>query len=244
MMEYWVGTRARLGLIAVDSSRNIEPEFYVMCPRGVSVHTTRIALPWCDVEGLTEMGESEELERCVRLLVPARPDSIVYGGTSVSFLKGPGWDQALIKSMEKVSDGIPCTTTTTAAVAALRELKIKKISVATPYLDEVNQRLSEYFTQVGFEILKIKGLQIDEPIAISNQVPETVYRLAKEVDTPESEGIFIPCSGFRTGAVVEDLEKDLRKPVVAAIQASFWHALRLARVGDAIEGFGILLQRS
>jgi maleate isomerase len=145
--------------------------------------------------------------------------------------------------MEKVSEGIPCTTTTTAVVAAFRELGIKRISVATPYLDEVNNLLHNYFIQIGLEILRIKGLQIEEPIAISNQVPEIVYGLAREVDTPEAEGIFISCADFATGRVVEDLEKELKKPIVAAIQASFWHALKLARVSGAIEGFGMLLRR-
>ena len=148
----------------------------------------------------------------------------------------------MIKRMSEVSNGIPCTTTTTAVVAALKEFGVKKISVATPYIDEVNDRLNKYFTKSGFEILKIKGLQIGEPIAICNQVPETVYRLAKEVDDPAAEGIFISCADFRTGSVVESLEKDLNKPVIAAIQASFWHALRLAKVGGPIEGFGRLLQ--
>jgi len=189
------------------------------------------------------MTQSRDLENCVRLLVAARPDAIVYGGMSASFLKGPGWDRTLIDRMERVSNGIPCTTSTTAVVTALRELGIRRISVATPYLDEVNERLFSYFTEMGFEIVRMKGLRIDEPIAISNQVPETVYHLAKEVDTPEAEGIFISCADFGAGAVVEDLEKDLKKPVVAAIQASFWHALKLARIGEPIEGFGTLLRK-
>ena len=243
MMRYSIGSRGRIGVIVIDSSRNIEPEFCAMCPQGVSVHATRVALPQCNVKGLTEMVESGNLENCVRLLVAARPDAIIFGGMSASFLKGPGWDQILIQRMEKVSEGIPCTTTTTAVVAAFRELGIKRISVATPYLDEVNNLLHNYFIQIGLEILRIKGLQIEEPIAISNQVPEIVYGLAREVDTPEAEGIFISCADFATGRVVEDLEKELKKPIVAAIQASFWHALKLARVSGAIEGFGMLLRR-
>ena len=242
-MDYWTGTRARIGVIVPNTSQNIEPEFYAMCPEGVSVHTTRINISRCNVKGLTEMGESEELERCIQLLTPAQVDSIVYAGTSVSFLKGPGCDQALIKRMEEVSDGIPCTTTTTAVVVALQELGIKKISVATPYVEEVNDRLYNYFTQVGFEILKMKGLQMDGPNAINQLVPETVYRLAKQADVTEAEGIFISCTGLRTGAVVEDLERDLKKPVVAANQASFWHALKLARIGGYIDDFGILLRK-
>lgn len=52
-MKQWVGIRARIGVIVIDSSRNIEPEFYAMCPQGVSVHATRIALSTCDVRRVT-----------------------------------------------------------------------------------------------------------------------------------------------------------------------------------------------
>jgi maleate isomerase len=242
-MKRSIGSRGRIGVVVIDSSRNMEPEFHAMCPPGVSVYSTRIALPQCDVNGLTEMTQSGELEQCVRLLAAARPDSIIYAGMSASFLKGPGWDQLLIQRMEKASGGIPCTTSTTAVVAALRELGIRRISVATPYLEEIDKLLCGYLGQIGFEIVRIKGLRIREPIGISNQSPEIVYGLVKEVDRPESEGIFISCTDFAAGTVVEDLERELKKPVVAAIQASFWHVLKLAHVSGAIEGFGALLKR-
>jgi maleate cis-trans isomerase len=202
-----------------------------------------MTLPSVDVRGLTMVGETQDLENCIRLLVPAGLDSIVYGGTSASFLKGPGWDQELIARMEAFADGVPCTTITTATVAAFQELAIKKIGVATPYVDEINDRLLKYFTQAGFETLEIKGLQIADPFAIANVVPETVYRLAKEVDTAEGDGVFISCGDLRTGAIVKYLEEDLKKPVVAAIQTAFWHALKLAKVGASVKGFGKLLER-
>lgn len=242
MLESWIGWRGRIGVICVDSSQVIEPEFRAMAPPGVSVHATRIYLPWVSVQGLKEMGESPELERCTELLAGSRVNSIVYGGTSVSFLEGPGWDQELIRRMEKFSRGIPCTTATTAVTRALKALKLRRIAVATPYPAEVDQRLVAFFTAAGFDILSIKGQGIEVPLEICAQTPETIYPFVKSADHPEAEGIFVSCADYRVGAVTEALEKDLGKPVVGAIQASFWDAKRLAGIGASVPGFGTLLR--
>jgi len=48
--------------------------------------------------------------------------------------------QDLIKRMEQVSKGIPFTTTASAVVVALKYLHVKKVAIATPYVDDVNIR--------------------------------------------------------------------------------------------------------
>ena len=65
-----------------------------------------------------------------------------------------------------------------------------------------------------------------------------VYRLARDADRPEADALFLSCTNFRTIGVIAALERDLGKPVVSAIQASFWHCLRLAGVGGGVEGYG------
>ena len=72
--------------------------------------------------------------------------------------------------------------------------------------------------------------------------PEEVYRHARELDSSDADAIFLSCTNLRTIAVLEELERDLGKPVVSAIQASFWDALRLSGVGDLVEGYGSLLR--
>ena len=53
--------------------------------------------------------------------------------------------------------------------------------------------------------------------------------------------MLIAGTGFRCVAIIEALERDLARPVVAANQASLWRALRLAGLRDAIQGYGGLL---
>jgi maleate isomerase len=41
---------------------------------------------------------------------------------------------------------------------------------------------------------------------------------------------------------VEELEAELKKPVLTSNQAMIWHALRLSNISDKVEGFGSLLR--
>lgn len=241
-MDDIYGWRARIGVIYMASSIVLEPEFVAMVPPGVSVHTTRIELPPVTVAGLDQMMGSAEVERCAELLAMAPLDVICFGGTSATFLHGLGWDAKIIDRLRARTKGIPVTTTSTAAVKALRALGLRRIAVATPYLAEVTERARTFLEQNGFQVVACRGMELGEDHAIGAVTTEAVYRFVRETDRPESDGVFISCTNLRTVRAIEALERDLGKPVVSAIQASCWDCLRTAGVGEARPGFGKLLQ--
>jgi maleate isomerase len=143
--------------------------------------------------------------------------------------------------MRKVSSGIPATTTSTALVKGLKALGVFRVSFATPYIDEVTQRGTEFLKSHGFDVVAQKGLGLRTDHEIGEVTLDTVYRLVKEVDRPEAQAVVISCTNLRTVGRIETMEHDLRKPVVSAIQASFWDCLRIAGVHETVAGFGRLL---
>jgi len=50
--------------------------------------------------------------------------------------------------------------------------------------------------------------------------------LAREVNCPEADGIFISCTNFRALEGVEELEAELGKPVLTSNTTTMWHTLR------------------
>ena len=82
------------------------------------------------------------------------------------------------------------------------------------------------------------GLQKDKDVGAVTL--ETVYHLVKNATYRDSDGVFISCTNLRSVGAIADLERDLGIPVVSAIQASFWDALRLAGVRASKPGFGRL----
>ncbi|WP_074257582.1 maleate cis-trans isomerase family protein [Vannielia litorea] len=237
------GHRARIGLIFMASSVVMEAEMWAMAPQGVSVHTTRIKLPKVTVEGIQAMMDAPELEQAARLLASAPLDVLCFGGTSASFLHGTAYDKALIARMKDWAPGLAINTASTASLAGLAAVGAGPVVLATPYVDEVHARAIRFLEENGHKVLASDNLRIDEDQALAEVPLEKVFDMVCEMDHPEAEAVFISCTNFRTAGVIDALEKELGKPVVSAVQSSFWHALRLAGVEDDCPGYGQLFRQ-
>jgi maleate isomerase len=235
------GWRGRIGFIIPSSDLVQEPDAYNTVPEGVAVHFTRIPLPQpFSAEKLGELGQ--DVTEPIELLKPVKPNVIVFGCTSGSFIGGPGYDVKIADTITKIS-GAKGTTTSSSVVAALNKLGLRKISALAPYSEEVTQRLKIFLEGNGMKIVKLKALNLDTDLDIAHVAPERIYEYAREVDVPEAEGLFISCTTFRAMDVIEDLERDVGKPVVTANQAAIWNALRLAEVKDKIDEHGTLFKK-
>ncbi len=236
------GKRGKIGLIVPPMNTVIESEFNRMIPEGVSVHSARPDYedPKATPEAIIRM--SEDVVTAAQRVGKAEVDVIAWGCTSGSFLKGVGFDKELIKGIEEAT-GITGLTTSTAVIEALSELNFKKVAVATPYIDSINKGLQVFLEGNGLEVANMKGLQIIEAGKIGRQEPSVAYNIAKDVDTPEADGVFISCTDFRTIDILQKLEDELGKPVTSSNQATLWAALNRIGVSDPIKGYGSLLAR-
>jgi maleate isomerase len=235
------GDRCRIGLVFIASSVVMEAEMWAMAARGVSVHTSRMRLTKVTVEGIDQMMRSPELEEATRLAAAAPVDVLCFGGTSASFLHGTAWDRALLSQMKEWAPRPKLTTASTATLAALAALDVGPVALATPYVAAVHERAIRFLAENGHSVAASAHLGIEEDRALAEVPLERVYDLCLEVDRPEAEAIFISCTNFRSVGVIAALEAALGKPVVSAVQASFWHCLELADVDGARPGYGRLL---
>ena len=234
------GWRARIGLIIPSTNTVNEPEFWRLAPRGVTIHAARA----------TSTGEFSEAyfarlreagQRCADDLATAEVDLIAYGCTSGSIVCPL---EELVAELS-ARTGIRAVATAGSVVAALRALKVRRVAVATPYVDFINEREEQFLRDHGFEVTSLHGLRLGETQAerrsIGRVPPEHVYRMARICDRPEAEAIFISCTNLATLDVIAQIEADLGKPVITSNQACFWHCLRSLGIPDRIEGHGRLL---
>jgi maleate isomerase len=238
------GWRAVIGVIDLATSATILHEYYQVVPPGVVPISSRLVLPGGEATeaALVAMTESTALEDAAEQLAWARPGIIAFACTTGSLIKGPGWDKVLRDRMEGRT-GIPATTTSTAVLAAFEALGVRRLGIATPYIDELNRRERDFFEALGYEVRAIRGLGIREDREIGAQSPETAYRLAREVDGAGVDCLFVSCTNFPTLPVIARLEADTGKPVVTSNQATIRHTLRRAGIGEPLSGFGRLLER-
>lgn len=147
-------------------------------------------------------------------------------------------DEEIVRRLEGAA-GVPATTASTALAEALRTLGVERVAIASPYPEWLNERLSKFLENQGFLVTQRRGLNVECPAFLP---PEAAAGLAREVDSPEAEGILISCTNFRTLEVIEELERELGKPVISSNTAAFWHTLRLAGMRSAVPGGGQLLR--
>lgn len=237
------GTDLRIGLIFMASSIVMDCEMAAMAAPGVAVHTSRIRLPKVTVEGIEEMMNAPELQRSAELLASAPIDVLCFGGTSGSFLHGTAYDHALTEKMKGWAPNVKITTASTASLAALKEVNAGSVVLATPYVDAVHARAIHFLEENGHKVVSSGNLGIDTDQALAEVPLEKIYDMVCELDRPEASAVFISCTNFWSAGVISALEDRLGKPVVSAVQASFWHCLEIADVNGAKHGYGQLFNR-
>ena len=139
--------------------------------------------------------------------------------------------------------GVPVSPGITGEVEALKSLNIKKLVVATPHEDALNDRMKAFLETSGFKVLKIQGYGIRKNADLTDMDVHAAYKIAKRLyeQAPEADGVFVPCPRWPTITDVDLLEREIGKPVVTSCQAYIWHALKMAKVKQSVTGFGRLM---
>ncbi|MCH8205607.1 MAG: hypothetical protein IH956_01220, partial [Chloroflexi bacterium] len=180
------------------------------------------------------------IEEAARRLMRYSPDCFAYYCTTVSFVRGFGSDEEINQRITRAT-GLPATTTSTAMVKALKSLGVRRLALASPYMPDVEAAFIDFLTAHGFEIVSSVALNLPEDHSIVP--PERIRRAAEEADRPEAEAVFVGCTGQRIGAILDDIESRLGKPVLSANQVTGWHALQLIGREPVAEGRGSLFAR-
>ena len=124
------------------------------------------------------------------------------------------------------ASGCPVVTTAGAVVEALKTLKAQKISLATPYIREVNVREIDFLNKSGFQVVKTETLGFKENLKIGRLTNKDAETLGRSANTKRTDALFISCTNFRTFEAIQPLEEQLAKPVVSSNSATLWATLR------------------
>ncbi len=235
------GPRARLGLIVPPTNTVNEAEWHRMVPPGVTFHTHRMKL---HTDSATAEGAQRllaDLEDVFAMLGQCSPDVIAYACTAGSMTTPV---QALPDDLTRRT-GIQALTTAASIIGALQVLGRKRLSVATPYAQSLNDHEAHFLADHGFEVARLIGLGIgaggsQEYPRIARTPLDTVEAHARAAFLPGSDALLITCTDFPTLPLIDRLERDLGVPVVTSNQATLWAALRAAGIGDAVPGGGRL----
>lgn len=215
-----------------------------LAPPGVTVHFTRMV---AHGEAGAHQGQEERnrtqiahLDENVALLAMVKPAVIVMAHTASSYTLGKEGEAKLVERLER-SSGIPFITAFGSVIRALGHLGARRVALATPYSEEATLRSKAHLEAHGLSV--VAWGQLENVKNIYDETPERAYALARRVDVPEAQAVFISGVGMPSIDVLDRLERELGKPVLSSASAMMWNALRVARVGAALAGYGSLLSK-
>jgi maleate isomerase len=214
----------RIGLLLPASNSTMEKELARYLPSGVSLHVNRMHVGEVNPEELLAM--SKMAPDTAKLLAECKPDLLLYGCTSGSFILGKGFDVELEENITKAT-GLPVITTSRAVLELFASYGIKKIAVGTPYIDSVNERMEGFLTDNGIEVVKMTGLGLLDNTDIGRLTPWDAMKLAEEADHEDADAVFLSCTNMQTLESLSAMSALLGKPVLSSNYASLLQCIQM-----------------
>ncbi len=180
-------------------------------------------------------------ERDIALLAAQQCDMIVAEGAPPFMIQGPQREAEITAAWEKTY-GVPLFTSSQNQVRALHALGAKKILGATYLNGPQNKLFAKYFTDVGFTVLGMNGM--DVPFATVQDVPSARiadYIRARVAQSPGADVIYILGSGWRILDIIAPLEHELGIPILHPVIARAWEIQKRLHVHDPKPGYGRLM---
>lgn len=235
------GWRARIASITATPTEHFSYEFYKLAPPGVVCVPACVFVNKVDKDELAQ--QQQELLNVVKGLLISEVDYIIVGGAPMIFMAGLGEDKRLLAEIAKLTP-IPATTDITCTMDSFDRLGIKKVAIATPLRDPVNQKLKAYLEHAGYQVLVIKALEILRNVDISRLPLEASYKIAKEayMAAPDADAIYMPCAVWPTLENIDAMEQDFGIPVITNFASKYWAAMNTLKIKHTVKGYGKLLE--
>ena len=232
--------RAKIGYVLLATEQTVQDDVIRLQPPGVGIHFTRAAIP-DSITSESLAAQADLLADCAASLLPdGSLDVVCYACTSGSLVIG---EERVFAELNRGAPNARATSLITGVIRALKQVGARRIVVATPYLDEVNQREVEYLEQAGLEVLSLCGLNLEKDSDMVRVAPDYIAEFALAQDHPDADAIFVSCGALRTLDVIGEIESRAGKPAICSNQAMIWDCLRLAGIDDQYAGYGCLLSK-
>jgi maleate cis-trans isomerase len=233
----WRGT---VGVVKPTYGSGSLVEFIRLLPEGVGV------IPmYAGIKEHSERGYLDALEsyhQQVAELARIGVDLMHPEGGPPFMVRGYKSEQEIVKQWEDKYQ-VPVFTSGMTQAEALRALGIKKFVGCTYFRDnKLNDLFTRYFTDCGFEVLGMEGMDTSPDEADNLSTAEIYHHLKNSyIKHPSAQGIYLLGSGAWRVIDVVPVEDDLGVPVVHPVAARVWYVQKRLRVRQPIQCMGRLL---
>ena len=228
----------RIGLITLASDFRIEKDFNnVIYGKDIDLYCNRIKC-YNPLTNETLKNMANDIPKVTENILPDQKlDCVAYGCTSGTIAAGY---QSIFEKVNLAKPNTKVTTPITSAINALKSLKIKKLSIFTPYTDEINKSVINYFRKENIEIVELSYFDIASDLDIGKVDPQHVFDTLTKIDLTNSDALFVSCTALPVLTIINELEKKISKVVLSSNQTLIWDTLKEINYNNKIEGFGEL----
>ena len=228
----------RIGLITLASDFRIEKDFNnIIYGKDIDLFCNRIK-SYNPLTNETLKKMADDIPKVVKNILPDQKiDCIAYGCTSGTIAAGYA---SIYEKVNSTKPNTKVTTPITSAINALKALKINKLSVFTPYTDEINQSVINYFKKENIEISGLTYFDIASDLDIGKVNPDHLFDVLSKIDLSNSDALFVSCTALPVLSIIKDLEKKMNKIVLSSNQTLIWDTLNQIDFKNKIEGYGEL----
>ena len=233
--KYNSDINSRVGLIALSTDFIIEKDFKkIFSSMEIDLFVNRIRSYYpLTSENLIKMSETvTEVSRDI--LPDEKLDCVVYGCTSGTIASG--YD-SIKNKINLAKPEAKVVTPSSAAVNALRKMKVKKISIFTPYSEKLNNDVVDYFKKENFIVTSNSYFDISYDNDIAKVDPDYLFEVITKMDLGEAEAVFLSCTNLPALNIVDKLEKKLNKIVLSSNQVLIWDTLQNIKKTEPVNGF-------
>ena len=228
----------RIGLITLASDFRIEKDFNnIIYGRDINLYSNRIKSynPLTN-ETLKKMAD-DITDVTKEILLEQKLDCVAYGCTSGTIAAGY---KSIYDKVNLAKPNTKVTTPITSTINALQALNINKLSIFTPYTDEINQSVINYFKKENIEISELTYFDIASDLDIGKVNPEYLFSILGKIDLSNSDALFVSCTALPVLSIIEDLEKKMGKIVLSSNQTLIWDTLKQIDFKNQVVGYGEL----
>ena len=239
--KYINHSNPRVGLIALATDFRIEKDFIsVIKDQNIDFFVNRIHCYFpLTSENLIKM--SSTVTKVSEDILPnEKLDCVVYGCTSGTIAAGY---ENIKKKVNLAKPEAKVTTPSSAAINALRKMKVEKVAIFTPYSKVLNDEVIDYFKSENFEISSNAYFDILSDLDIGKVDEDYLYETLSKMDLGDADALFISCTALPALSIIDKLEKKLNKVVLSSNQVLIWDTLQSIGKKDSIEGFGRLFKK-
>ena len=228
----------RIGLITLASDFRIEKDFNnIIYGKDIDLYCNRIKC-YNPLTNETLKKMADDIPDVAKDILPDQKlDCVAYGCTSGTIAAGY---QSIFEKVNSVKPNTKVTTPITSAINAMKSLNIKKLSIFTPYTNEINQSVINYFEKENIEIDELSYFDIASDLDIGKVDPQYLFDALSKIDISKSDALFISCTALPVLSLITELEKKINKVVLSSNQTLIWDTLKEINYNNKVEGFGEL----